>query len=286
MTVREALAEGTKKLRAHACAGTDARREAEALLMHVTGLRREDFFLSPGKKLATSAARRFNASLARRLRHEPLDYILGSAWFRGHEFAVNRRTLIPRPATESIVDAALAAAKEKNAIAAIDVGTGSGCIAISLALELKGARIFATDASAGALALAKKNAACNGVRRQIRFLRGDLLSPVPARHLRGPLLVVANLPYLPAADLPKLIPDIRRHEPKSALDGGKDGLSPSRALVDQLVRVKKSDIILIFEILAKQYSPLAAYVKKNFPATKISRIKNHQGVTVGLRADI
>src|SRR5258708_6128764 len=122
MTVREALTEGTKKLRGHRCATSEAVREAEALLMRAARIRREQFFSSPEKILLPSAARNFFALIDRRTHHEPLDHILGSAWFRGREFKVNEATLIPRPATESVVEAAIAAGRAAHVTEAVDVG--------------------------------------------------------------------------------------------------------------------------------------------------------------------
>lgn len=283
MTLREALRIGAQELKKHDCPDVDPVREAEALLAFAAKVPRELFFADPDRTVSPAAGRRFRALIARRRRHEPLAYLLGSAWFMGIEFAVDPRVLIPRPATEHVAAAAIAAARRFHVTALVDVGTGSGCVAVAARLALpEGTAVYATDLSAEALAVARKNARRLGA--DVRFLRGDLLAPARARLARGRgrVIVVANLPYIPSGAMRSLAPELRR-EPRSALAGGRDGLAPSRRLLDQLASAAaRADVF--FEILPEQYGPLAEAVRRLFPAAAVAPIENHQKVVVGLRA--
>lgn len=294
MTVREALAWGTTRLRGHDCDGSarDAGREAEWLLRHVTGATSAHLLAAANEPLSAARGQRFRALVAARTRHTPLAWLLGTAWFMDREFRVTPDTLIPRPATESVVAAALAAARADGATAAVDVGTGSGCIAVTLAFELPDARIVATDASVPAIAAARRNARAMGVGDRILFRKANLLglAPTPGHAAPRPVplraddrvLLVANLPYIPTGDRTKLSRCVRR-EPASALCSGRDGLDASRALLAQAGRLRQPQLTVAFEILPRQFAPLAAAVRRTFPgAAAPTRIKNPAGVTVGL----
>lgn len=285
MMVREALSWARTTLEGHRCPGAEARRESEELLEAVTGRERSTAAAEPEADLTAQQQREFAALVRRRAAHEPLAYILGTAWFRGREFAVSSATLIPRPATEHIIDAALEAAEGVADPLFIDVGTGSGCIAVSLAVERPDCKVLATDASASALAVARKNAVKHRVADRVTFVRTDLLT-ASFRAGTAPV-IVANLPYIPSAAMRALSPDILDHEPKNALDGGPDGLDLYRSLVMRLRSAKLSrGLTLIAELLPDQYGPLAALVRERFPRARCSRVVNHQKVTVGLTAKI
>ena len=161
---------------------------------------------------------------------EPLQYVVGDTEFMGHHFKTDKRALIPRPDTETLVDTVLACESlwttPKPVIA--DIGPGSGCIVISLALEKPGAIYLAVDQSEAALSLARENALSNGVSSAIEFRQGDLLAGIQTGSLSA---VVSNLPYIPTSDCAQLSRHIRDHEPMSALDGGPDGLLLIRRLV-------------------------------------------------------
>ncbi|MEY4745029.1 MAG: hypothetical protein RL272_974 [Candidatus Parcubacteria bacterium] len=287
MTVRDALIFGAHELKAHRCDAADPVRESEALLEAATGMPRERFFSDPSRRLTAAQARRYGSFLARRSRHEPLAYLLGSAWFLGREFAVDARVLIPRPATEHVAEAAIEAAKSRRATLFVDVGTGSGCIAVSAALSLPRAAVLATDSSASALAVARRNARRHGASGQVSFRKGDLAAPALAslRRADGAVLV-ANLPYIPAGSMRRASPCVRR-EPRQALVGGQDGLGHFRRLLKQLsARRRMAPASLFFEMLPGQYAALEAEVKKNFPGVRAGKILNFESVCVGLRADI
>jgi len=202
----------------------NARLEAEWLLCAATGLDRVGLYLNFDKPLNPSELASFRALVARRGRREPLQHILGSQEFYGLEFEVSPDVLIPRHDTETLVAEALARRPEARSV--LDIGTGSGCIAVALARHLPGAAVTAIDISPAALAVAHRNAERNGV--VIEFLAGSLLEPVAGRRFD---LIVSNPPYIPAADIDRLEPEVRDFDPRDALDGGPDGLDVFRSLI-------------------------------------------------------
>ncbi|HEY4743672.1 MAG TPA: peptide chain release factor N(5)-glutamine methyltransferase, partial [Desulfuromonadaceae bacterium] len=166
----------------------------------------------------------YRAMVARRAKREPLQHILGSQEFFGLEFEVTPDVLIPRHDTETLVTEALG--RMPGARSVLDIGAGSGCIAVALAKQLPEATVVAVDISSAALAVARRNAEKHGV--SIEFLAGSLLEPVAGRRFD---LVVSNPPYIPTGDIAGLEPEVRDHEPRGALDGGADGLDAYRILV-------------------------------------------------------
>ena len=218
----DALAAATDALRA---AGVDSPRlDAELLLAAAAGVRREDLIARPEVQLDPAAGRRFGAMVRRRLRREPVAYILGRKWFRHLELAVDRSVLIPRPETELLVEVGLELAPRR----ALEVGTGSGAIALALASELPEVEVVATDSSAAALEVARANAARLGLEARVAFEPGTL----PRQG--GFDLLLANLPYVAEPDWPDLAPEIREWEPPQALRAGADGLDSIRALLAAL----------------------------------------------------
>lgn len=203
-----------------------SRRDAELLLGASVGLDRVGLYLHFDRPLEESELSAYRALVVRRARREPLQYILGETEFWSLPFSVSPAVLIPRPDTEVLVEEALRLA---GGCRILDVGTGSGAIAVALAHELAGAQVVALDISPEALAVAGSNARRNGVDDRITFLQGDL-AHLPA----GPFdLIVSNPPYIPAADVEGLMPEVRDFEPRQALVGGLDGLNPYRALASQ-----------------------------------------------------
>ncbi|MCC7106631.1 MAG: peptide chain release factor N(5)-glutamine methyltransferase [Chloroflexi bacterium] len=207
------------------------RQEASLLRRHATGLSESSLLAHPEQSVPPSAAARLETWTERRTRHEPMAYILARREFYGREFAVNPRVLIPRPETELLVELALRSTRHTPPALVADVGTGSGCLAVTLAIELPRATVVASDTSEAALAVAASNAARHGVGGRVRFVQGDLLSWL----VRRPDLVVANLPYVPSARIARLEPDVRDFEPRSALDGGPDGTDLIQRLLHQLM---------------------------------------------------
>ncbi|MFM8458630.1 MAG: peptide chain release factor N(5)-glutamine methyltransferase, partial [Chthoniobacterales bacterium] len=163
----------------------------------------------------------------RRGAREPLQHILGTAEFHGRTFACDKRALIPRPETEQLVEIALEIVKGKASPQILDIGTGSGVIAITIALELTAAEVHAIDLSTDALALAATNAERHELTERLTFHQADLIPPGESKFD----LIVANLPYIPADEIASLSPEVR-HDPLAALDGGPDGLDLIRRLID------------------------------------------------------
>jgi release factor glutamine methyltransferase len=214
--VREALEAAVDGLRA---AGVeDPRLDAEVMLAEAAGMDRAALVADPEAEVPPTAARRFGEMVRRRLRREPVAYIAGSKGFRHIDLAVDRRVLIPRPETELLVELAL----ERRPRTLLDVGTGSGAIALAVADELPGCALTATDTSAGALEVARANAERLGLADRVRFLSGT----VPAGERFD--LVLANLPYVAERDWPSLQPEVTQWEPGEALLAGPDGLDAYR----------------------------------------------------------
>jgi release factor glutamine methyltransferase len=198
-----------------------ARQDAEKLLLHVLGKDRAWLMAYSKEELSDEQAAYYIELLERRYRGEPIQYITGETEFYGLPFHVTPDVLIPRPETEHLVERAIALAARFQSPRTVDVGTGSGAIAIALAHHLPNAAITAIDLSAAALAIARQNAELNGVSQCIGFLEGDLLSPVAGQHFD---IVVSNPPYVPLADRVSLAVEVRDHEPALALFAGDDGL--------------------------------------------------------------
>lgn len=221
--------------------------DAEVLLAHVLGCGRGHLYREPDAPLGPAEQARFEELVHRRLAGEPVAYLVGRREFMGLEFKVDARVLVPRPETELLVETALVLlgwARPPAATVpaglptapatgiAVDVGTGSGAVAVSLARFLPQLRVFATDISPAALEVARENARRHGVDRRVEFLPGSLLKPLRGRGLeKKAALVAANLPYIPTGELPNLPAGVRDFEPRVALDGGPDGLSPHRRLL-------------------------------------------------------
>jgi release factor glutamine methyltransferase len=206
-----------------------ARLDAELLLGLAVTATRIQLVVDAKRPLSAEELARFRELVKRRRTFEPVAYILGEREFYGRRFRVDRRVLVPRPDTEALVEVALARTRHVSmSMRALDLCTGSGCVAVTLARERPTSTVYATDASADALAVARDNALRLGAYNTVWTL-GDLFDAVsPALRLD---LVTANAPYIPTGELASLQIDVRRHEPRVALDGGADGLDVIRRIV-------------------------------------------------------
>ena len=231
-TLRLAL-DAAEKVLAEGAHPERARRDTETLLLHALKTNVPDANLAwliahEDEPLAADAAGPFCDLIERRLAGEPIQYITGEAEFYGLPFHVNRDVLIPRPETEHLVEKVMALAAEFVRPKIVDVGTGSGAIAVALAHALPFAEITATDISADAQAVAKANVARNGVADRVRFFKGDLLEAVAGEHFD---IVISNPPYVPESDHATLDVEVRDYEPAQALFAGEDGLQIYRRLI-------------------------------------------------------
>lgn len=220
--------------------------DRELILSHVTGLDRAGLYCYWERILTQKEQERFWELAKRRAAGEPLAYLTGQKEFMGLSFYVDRRVLIPRPETELLVERALELMGPDGV--AVDVGTGSGAVAVSLAHYCPGARVWATDVCSGALEVARANAARHGVAGRVVFLQGDLLDPLKGRLTEGAGVICANLPYIASEDMPSLPVQVRLYEPHLALDGGPGGLGHYERLVRQAPAFLKPGGRLLLEI--------------------------------------
>jgi len=199
------------------------RAEAQILLSHVLKCNKVDLLVRYDEQPSEAERTRFRELIQRRVARWPVAYLVGTRDFYLLSFEVSPAVLIPRPETETLVLEALAYLKPLTAPTVLDLGTGSGCIAVSIAHQKKDARVTAVDVSPDALAVAKRNAAKHDLAERITFRQGDLFSPLPAGTTFD--LIVSNPPYIAPDEFPSLAADVRDHEPRIALEGGSDGLA-------------------------------------------------------------
>lgn len=238
------VAAARERLRAAGIPPEEADLDARVLAERILGWDAAQYLTHANEEEPEGFADGFEPLVARRVSREPTAYVVGRREFCGLEFQVSPAVLIPRPETELIVEAALTAfSKSSGAIDIADVGTGSGCLAVTLARERPASRIVATDISREALDIARLNARHFGVASRVELVETDLLKGVE----RMFDLIVSNPPYVPERDRPQLQPEVRDHEPARALFAGDDGLSVIRRLVDQVPARLKPEGRLIFE---------------------------------------
>ena len=252
----------------------DAKLEAEVLIRHVLGIDRATFFRDLEEPVTDSDRQHLDDLVVRRLRREPLNYITGFREFYGLSFEVSDSVLIPRQETELLVETviSLARSRPKHEIKICDVGTGSGAIAISLAVNLPFAEITAIDISQSALDIANANRRTHGVYNRVALRRGNLLEPVDFK----PEIIVSNPPYIPMGDLSLLQPEIQ-YEPRVALDGGTDGLELIRGLLSQSLDKVSSTGAILFEIDSSQENSARILAREYFPNADISVLDDLSG---------
>ena len=244
----------------------EASANAEILMARVLGLGRNTVFLARDRLLSRRESAAFARLARKRLTRAPLAHVLGVQAFLDFEVAAGPQALVPRPETEELAVAAMESLKSRRLepLHIWDLGTGTGCLAIALALFFPKARVLATDISAAALNLARRNARANGVGRRIRLRRGDFFKIRPGGRARPRAwadLIVSNPPYIPTRRIASLMPEVRR-EPRLALDGGKDGLSALRAVIDRAGEALKPGGIVALEFGVSQGRRVAAMLAK------------------------
>jgi release factor glutamine methyltransferase len=276
---RDAVAWGAARLRGAGLEPRDAWVDAALLLRHAAGLSREELLMRPEAAMGEEAAERFAQMIGRRAAGCPPAYLTGRREFGGLAFDVDQRVLIPRPETEVLVDAVADALAGIPSPVVVDVGTGSGAIALTLAHRLPGARVIATDVSTDALAVARRNAARLGLADRVTWALGDALEPlagrVPGVLGRGADAVCANPPYVPSAEMDGLAREIRDYEPRLALDGGPDGLAVHRRIAAGAAALVRPGGVLAVETsaLGGQARAVAALVAASggFAAAEVLR---------------
>lgn len=232
---------GRDGLRAAGCATPDL--DARLLLQHATGLSREALILRADEEVRAPVRARFEALIARRAAGVPVSRLMGRRAFFGLDLAIGPATLDPRPDTETLVEAVLARAGGGARPRILDLGTGSGAILIALLAALPGARGTGTDISAAALMVARANAQRAGLGGRAGFV----LSDWAARGLPRADILVSNPPYIARGELPGLAREVRRHDPRRALDGGADGLAAYRAIARALPRLARPGALVALE---------------------------------------
>lgn len=295
-TTRRLLAWMTEAFTRH---GLDSPRlSAELLVSHVVGCDRLRLYTDAGRPAAPLERDRLRDLVARALKHEPVQYLVGEAWFFGLPLHVDRSVLIPRPCTETVVEQVLLHARAEpgfggktgEGVRFVDVCTGSGCIAISLLKQLPQAAAIATDISAEALAIAQKNAQRHKVHDRMTFLDGDLLAPLldhPDTHDFH--YIVANPPYIPDHewDLPGMVwENVRNYEPHLALRAGPDGLQYIRPLIEQAPNRLRRGGLLIIETAASTAPQAAELFNASGRVERVRVVKDLEGldrVVIGAR---
>ena len=274
-TVRETVLNISKSL--HSAGIAEHLLEAELLLGAALGMDRAALYTSFNEDVSGSGLRKVDKLLTRRLKREPLPYILGYREFYGLSLEVNPGVFIPRPETEILVDEAMRLAKQtpiRPPLRIVEVGTGCGAIAVALASCLVNVDIRATDISRQALTMARANAEHHGLRNHIEFIRCDLLSC-----FSGPIdMLIANLPYVRSAAISSLEPEIRMFEPREALDGGDDGLRLIRRLLGEARPVLRGKGVILLEMDPHQMDSVEMVARSHWPSATTSRHKDLAGL--------
>jgi len=285
MTISQALTKAIQKLQQNKI--PTPHLDAEILLSHILKKPREYILAHPEKQLTKIQISNIQYPISRRINGHPIAYITNQKQFYGLDFYVNKNVLIPRPETELMVDEALRITHNVKRVTIIDVGTGSGCIIISLIknlnskFKIQNSKFYITDISKPALAIARKNAKLHNVHKKIKFFQGSLLQPIIKKWLmvndQCSMIILANLPYLTPAQI-KNSPSIR-HEPKLALSAGPDGLKYYRELFKQIKRIKnqKLRITVLIEIDSAQTKKIRQLIKKELPRSQIKIKKDLRG---------
>ncbi len=277
VTLIEAINSAAAKM---AAAGiSSSRLDAEVLLCRTLGKDRAWLLAHMQEEIISNHRKDFERAVERRVLREPLQYIVGGQEFWGLEFEVTPDVLIPRPETELVVETALRAARGRDNLCVIDLCTGSGCIAVTLAKELPQARIFATEMSSRALSVARGNARHHGVADRIRFFEGDLFDPLGELDINGQVdIIAANPPYVPSGEFGALQPEVRDYEPKLALLAGSEGTEVHCRIIHEAPRFLNKHGELIMEMGLGQAGSLSRLVREHRGYGSIDILKDLAGI--------
>ena len=252
----------------------DPAREARRVVSAASGLPTQEIIVRPEQPLGPGVRERLDGLLARRCAHEPLSRILGEREFYGRRFALSPATLDPRPDSETLIGAVLGIAERERwtgrPIRILDIGTGTGCLLLTLLAELPLATGLGTDVSKEALDTAARNAVSLGLSGRAAFARHDVFDGI-----EGPFdLVISNPPYIARAEIASLSPEVRDYDPHAALDGGEDGLSIYRRIAAGLDRILTGWVV--FEVGASQADAVASVLQQGFVKTRNAEVCRYQ----------
>lgn len=279
MNIKTALAEARALL--HQNNIEQPRLDAEVLLCHVLNCTRVTLLAYPERLLSDTEQQQYQQLMAQRAAGQPVAYLVGSKEFMGLDFTVTPATLIPRPDTELMVETALQLLKDNPHPKLVDVGTGSGAVAVSLAHFVPSLQVTAVDISADALAVAQQNATQHQVHQRMEFILGNLLTPLLAQDTDPVDIITANLPYVPSGDIPGLSREVHC-EPTLALDGGPDGLDLYRILLPQAETLLKPGGHLLIEIGPGQgAAALALFTNPRWQAQLYHDLAGRERLVVG-----
>jgi release factor glutamine methyltransferase len=260
---------------------------AELLLSHTLGCDRLRLYMDTDRHASDLELAGLRALVGRALKQEPVQYLVGEAWFFGLAFKVDRRVLVPRPSTETIVEHVLQSCRVEpgfggstgEGMTIVDVCTGSGCVPVALLKNLKGATALGTDISGPALEVARENAAKHGVGDRVEFVQGDLFEPVlehPRGH--GVHVLTANPPYIPDHEWGDVPENVRGFEPEGALRGGADGLDFVRPILERGPDVLRPGGMLLVETAASTAAACLAMVEGDQRLRGAKVLKDHEGL--------
>lgn len=258
------------------------RLDTEILLAHARGCRRIQLYTDFDVVLSDDVRARMRDLVQRRAKAEPVAYLVGHREFYSLDFQVTPDVLIPRPDTETLVLAALELAKPLESPRVLDLGTGSGCVAIAISVNHKTANVTAVDLSDAALEVARGNAERHKVADRIRFLHGDLFIPLEAGEQFN--LIVSNPPYISTADIERLHEDVRLHEPHSALDGGPNGLAVIERIIADAADHLRDGGALLLEMSPEQAEKITRSLESTGRFTEITTRKDMAGKQRVIRA--
>jgi len=285
----EAWRRGAERLRRAGVEEADA--DAELLLLYALDIGKTALLRDWREPFPPEREAAWSEMIDRRASGLPVQYVVGEQHFYGRAFAVSEAVLIPRPETELLAEAVLEegdrlwpSGDPETAPVVLDVGTGSGALAVTLAAERPAWRVVASDLSEAALQMARSNAEKHGAAERISFAKGDLLAPFLADAPGGGLAIdvlVSNPPYIPSADIPGLQREVREYEPHLALDGGEDGLNPYRIMAGQLRLLPRLPRLVAWEVGAGQAEDVAALLRTAVPEgtwREIRFVKDYAGI--------
>ena len=253
------------------------RLDAEVLLSHVLGKQRIYLYVHFDEPLQAEELARYRAMIKQRIDRVPVAYILGEKEFMGLTFKVTPDTLVPRPDTEILVQAAVDRLKQwtDGTVRLADIGTGSGAICLSVLSMLDGVTADTVDISPAARAVAEENAATLGLSERVTFHTGDLLTPIREQQFTA---ILSNPPYIPEADIQELAPEVRCKEPMTALSGGRDGLDFYRRLCDEAPAMLSDDGFMAFEVGIHQAEDVAQLAEASPLIVRTEILKDYAGI--------